>query len=106
MRQSGILAAAAQYALHYNIQKLEFDHYNAKQFALGLAETNLKVQAPQTNMVYFSHPFAKQFAEQLKENGLWVLALGPTMIRAVFHLEISEQQTRDAIHIVQRTIQK
>ena len=104
MRQSGILAAAALFALTNNIEKIAIDHHNAKQFALGIAETTLDVQAPQTNMVYFSHPQAYMFAEKLHNHQLRVLALGPQMIRAVFHLGISEEQTRKAIDIVKKTL--
>ena len=50
----GLLAArAAQYALKNNIAKIRRDHQHARIFALGLSQTELKVQAPQSNMVYF-----------------------------------------------------
>ena len=104
MRQSGILAAAAQYALENNIEKMDQDHRNARIFSLALSELNVQVQAPQSNMVYFSHPQAQRLAEQLKKNQLWVLALGPNTIRAVFHLCISQQDTQKAIEIIKNTV--
>ena len=104
MRQSGLLAAAAQYAVKYNIQKIEQDHHNTRIFALGLSETEIHVQAPQTNMVYFSHPNAHAFAERLKERGLWVLALNSDTIRAVFHLGITEREAHEAVHIVKDSL--
>ncbi len=104
MRQSGLLAAAAQYALQNNIAKIEQDHQNARIFALGLSETELKVQAPQSNMVYFSHPNAQMLAEKLKEKGLWVLALSADTIRAVFHLGITEVDTHRSIDLVKDTL--
>ena len=104
MRQSGLLAAAAQYALENNISKIEEDHQHARIFALGLSETELTVQAPQSNMVYFSHPNAQLLAEKLKEKGLWVLALNSDTIRAVFHLGISEEEAHAAVDIVKDTL--
>mgnify|MGYP001231452104 CR=1 FL=1 len=104
MRQSGILAAAAQYALKNNIAKIEKDHQHARIFALGLSATELKVQAPQSNMVYFSHPQAHKLAEELKEKGVWVLALSSDTIRAVFHLGITEENTHAAVNIVKDTL--
>jgi threonine aldolase len=106
MRQSGILAAAAIYALENNIEKMEQDHRNARKFALALSEININVQAPQSNMVYFTHPQAQGLAEKLKEKQLWVLALGPKTIRAVFHLGISQKQTQEAIEIIRSTTNK
>jgi threonine aldolase len=103
MRQSGILAAAARYALEHNIEKMEQDHHNARMFALALSELEIQVQAPQSNMVYFSHPKAQLLAEKLKENQLWVLSLGPNTIRAVFHLGISQKDTHRAIEIIKST---
>jgi len=105
MRQSGLLAAAAQYALNNNIEKIDQDHHNARIFALGLSETKLQVQAPQTNMVYFSHPKAKELADTLKERGLWVLALNSDTIRAVFHLGITKKEAQTAISIVKDSLQ-
>ena len=104
MRQSGLLAAAAQYALKHNVAKIERDHQHARIFALGLSQTELKVQAPQSNMVYFSHPNAQMLAEKLKEKGLWVLALNADTIRAVFHLGITEEETHTAVDIVKNTL--
>jgi len=52
MRQAGILAAAALYALENNIERLADDHANAARLAEGLAQhTKLTVTVPHTNMV-------------------------------------------------------
>ena len=104
MRQSGLLAAAARYALQHNIHKIEQDHRNARIFALGLSDTELNVQAPQTNMVYFTHPHAHSLAKILHERGLWVLALNSETIRAVFHLGITEKEAHRSIDIVKTVL--
>jgi threonine aldolase len=53
MRQAGVLAAAAHYALEHNVQRLAEDHDNAARLSRGLAEIDaLKVDTPQTNIFY------------------------------------------------------
>ncbi len=54
MRQAGILAAAALYALDNHIERLADDHANARKLADGLRQiSGVRVDAPDTNLVYF-----------------------------------------------------
>jgi threonine aldolase len=94
MRQAGILAAAAEYALEHNIERLAEDHANARRLADGLAACRgITVIAPETNIVYFDVDAtlgtAADFAENLKSAGVWTIATGPQRIRAVTHLHIT-----------------
>jgi len=53
MRQAGLLAAAALYALENHVERLALDHALARRLADGLAGIEgLQVQAPQTNIVF------------------------------------------------------
>jgi threonine aldolase len=55
MRQAGILAAAGQYALSRNIDRLADDHANASRLAEGLSgidAVHVDMDAVQTNMVH------------------------------------------------------
>lgn len=53
MRQSGILAAAASYALSHHVDRLAQDHALACRFAQAIDGIDgLAVEAPQTNMVF------------------------------------------------------
>ena len=53
MRQAGMLAAAASYALEYHVERLAQDHALAKQLADGLQGIpGVQVEAPQTNIVF------------------------------------------------------
>ncbi len=54
-RQAGGLAAAALYALEHNVTRLKDDHANARLLAQGLEDLGLKVDPPETNMVW-CHP--------------------------------------------------
>jgi threonine aldolase len=92
MRQSGVLAAAASYALDHHIERLAEDHALARRLADGLAGLeHLKVEAPHTNILFvdLAGPAREQSAqllEHLKAQG--VLATGLYRLRFVTHLDI------------------
>ena len=98
MRQSGMLAAAATHSLENHIERLSEDHDNAKQLAVGLEALGLDVEPCFTNMVYFHHPQAPTLIDLIHAKGVLALALTPTRIRMVTHLQVS---SRD----IQRTVQ-
>lgn len=95
MRQAGILAAAALYAIDHNIERLAEDHENARRLADAIAELpgiRLDSSTVETNIVIFGvEPqlgTADEVVGRLRERGVWVLATGPTSIRAVTHLDV------------------
>jgi threonine aldolase len=111
MRQAGIIAAGALYALENNRTRLTQDHDNAKQLASGIADLpgiELDVKDVETNIVFFkidSIP-AKELAGKLYKKGVYVLALGPDIIRAVTHLNVSNEQIMEAIEILKKVLVK
>jgi threonine aldolase len=109
MRQAGILAAAAIYALDHHVERLAEDHANARRLAEKLAACSaLLVEPPETNIVYFSvRPGveAKAVAARIKEDGVWVLAVGPQRIRAVLHLHITTADVDAAAEKIVRAAQ-
>ncbi len=107
MRQAGLLAAAALYALDHNVERLVEDHINARKLAEALAELPgiiIDPDAVQTNLVYFDvdqrHQTADELAARLHERGVWLLALGPRTARAVTHLDVSSEQIDHAIGVL------
>lgn len=109
MRQSGILAAAALYALDHHRDRLSEDHTNARRFAEGLASVpGIKVDlaAVATNMVFFdierSLGTGAQFAAALEREGVRTLSTAPQRIRAVTHLDVSAGMIEQAIAAVSR----
>jgi threonine aldolase len=94
MRQAGIIAAGALYALEHNRERLKDDHANAKKLAYGISELpgfEINPDSVETNIVIFrvtSIP-AREFADRLYEKGIWVLAIGNDKIRAVTNLHIT-----------------
>ena len=101
MRQSGILAAAALYALEHNIEKLHYDHHHAELLAQSVTELGFTVRSS-TNMVYFDCKEAPLLIEKLRKEGIWALALGPETIRMVTHLQISHSDIKQTIRALQK----
>ena len=104
MRQAGILAAAALYALDHNIDRLADDHANARRLADAIAELpgiQLDPRTVETNIVIFDvEPrlgTAADFVAQLHEHGVWILPTGLQRARAVTHLDVSRAQIDQAI---------
>lgn len=103
MRQSGLLAAAAIYALENNVERLKDDHKNAKHFAEEISKLDwveLEPDSVQTNIViYRTRRNAAELVEILKAKGILISNDGPGKMRAVFHLDVSTEQTEEAINI-------
>lgn len=103
MRQAGILAAAALYALDHNVERLAEDHRNARRLAQGLAAipgVQVDVSRVETNMVFSDFPRpASESVPRLKEKGVLVNAEGsrPNTLRWVCHLDVSEQDIDQAV---------
>jgi threonine aldolase len=99
MRQAGVVAAAALYALDHHIDRLAEDHRNARVIAEAVAETpGLRLDSPEvdTNIVRFQVDpecgTAEQLAATLKHHGILVQVAGPHKIRACTHLDVSAAQ--------------
>lgn len=102
MRQAGILAAAAEYALENNIQRLAEDHAHARRLAAGLAEFGYRVDSdPETNMVLFHVTDPRSFTRATRERGLWIDPIAPGLFRAVTHLDVSSDDIERALGIVE-----
>jgi threonine aldolase len=102
MRQSGILAAAALYALDHHRQRLAEDHANARFLAEGLAGIPGLATDPamvQTNMVMIDvcDGDAPGLARALDSAGVRVLAIGPRTLRAVTSLMVTRQDMEEAV---------
>ena len=109
MRQAGIIAAGALYALEHHRQRLAEDHANARLLAEGIGRLpgiELNVETVQTNIVIFrvtSTP-AAELAAKLHQAGVQVLTTGPDSIRAVTSLEVNRQDVQKAVGIFQEVM--
>jgi threonine aldolase len=107
MRQSGIYAAAGLHALDQHLARLKDDHVHAQLFARRLAQSKrfeIDLASVQTNIIVFhlaeGGPDAPTVATRAKERGVLVFALGPRMIRAVTHLDVTREQCERAAEIL------
>lgn len=103
MRQAGILAAAAIFALQNNISRLKQDHLNAKYFASEISKLPFIIIDPnlvQTNIVIFkTNVDANIIKEHCSQKGLLIHNETKNSMRAVFHLDVSSEHTQQAIDI-------
>ncbi|HEX3718321.1 MAG TPA: GntG family PLP-dependent aldolase [Verrucomicrobiae bacterium] len=102
MRQAGIIAAGALFALRNHRARLVEDHTNAKALAEGISRCKGFEVAPsevETNMVRFrvSGVPAKDVVERLASCGILVLSADSTTVRAVTSLMVSAEDIRRAI---------
>jgi threonine aldolase len=110
MRQAGVLAAAALYALDHHVERLAEDHRNAQVIARAIADTpGLRLVPPEveTNLVWFrverEAGTAQDVAAALKECGVLVHVSGPQTLRACTHLDVSAAQAERAAEMIHRT---
>lgn len=110
MRQSGIIAAGALYALEHNIERLASDHETAKIIAQHASSTDgieIDLDQVHTNIVIFrvdkSIGSAAEFCETAKANGAWMFPFSHEHVRAVTHLHITHDDAESAGKIIQKT---
>ncbi len=105
MRQVGILAAAGIYSLENNIDRLERDHKNAKQFGQALKDLGFKIQPDpvETNIFFVDTSSievnAKDMARYLEKENIIIGPRDEENIRFVTHLDVDEGD-------IERTIEK
>jgi threonine aldolase len=105
MRQSGVLAAAALYALDHHVQRLADDHANARALAEGLQGLpGVSVTAPQSNIVFVDLAADKpaDAVARLRERG--VLATGLYKLRLVTHLDVSAEDVARAVSVLRAVL--
>ena len=110
MRQAGVIAAAALYALENHVERLAEDHAHARLLAEGLSELpgiSIDPQSVETNLVFFEldGPEPEAFREALTAGG--VLASGPTArrVRMATHLGISAADVEEALARTRRVVE-
>jgi threonine aldolase len=109
MRQAGMLAAAASYALDHHVERMAQDHALAKRLAEGLAGIEgVQVEAPHTNIVFVdltgpARAKSQGLIENLAKQG--VLATGLYRLRFATHLDVDEAGIDRAIAAVRRHFQ-
>lgn len=105
MRQAGLLAAAVDYALDHNVQKLADDHRRASELGQVLSELDFveEVLPVMTNIVVFriSDRFTNDdFLQLISEKGIHAVPFGPQLIRFVTHLDYDDDALNQTLEIL------
>jgi threonine aldolase len=107
MRQAGIVAAAGVYALDHHVDRLAEDNARARRLAEGLAAAGLPVdlERVETNFVQLDVSLLglerADALARLAEAGVGLSAtIHPTVVRAVTHLDIDEENIDRALELI------
>ncbi|MBN2022038.1 MAG: aminotransferase class I/II-fold pyridoxal phosphate-dependent enzyme [Pirellulales bacterium] len=111
MRQAGVIAAAALYALENNVERLAEDHANARRLAdaiRSMPRLRLTAEAFDTNLVFFdvdpAWGTAAELSAALAERGPRMSPVGPRTLRAALHLDIRADDVGRAITILREVL--
>jgi threonine aldolase len=109
MRQAGIIAAGALYALEHHIDRLADDHAHAQILAQAFEQTegfSLESGPVQTNLVWVvvdpQMGSAAEVSAYLKARGILVAALGSQVIRACTHLDVTRDDVEHAASVIRQ----
>jgi threonine aldolase len=107
MRQVGILAAAADFALDHVWPLMGDDHRRAKEFARAIDQSSAFEVDPDTvssNIVLFRVVNGDTMAalDAFNSKGVGMTQFGPDVIRATFHYQVSDQDLDQIIAIIQQ----
>tara|TARA_R110002126_G_scaffold120282_4_gene261473 strand:- start:176 stop:1195 length:1020 start_codon:yes stop_codon:yes gene_type:complete len=107
MRQVGLLAAAADFALEHNFSKLKKDHRRAKELAGAIHSCSLlsiDLKSVETNIVIFDvlNESASDALAKLENKGIKMVQFGPKTIRATFHFEIGDNELEVVSGVVKK----
>ncbi len=111
LRQAGMMAAAAIYALENHVNRLSEDHDNARVFAESIARIDgvrLNVADVESNLVFFEiHPefgTAAQLSATLLQCGVKINPTGPQRLRACTHLDVNQSQVIRAAEVIRASL--
>ena len=109
MRQAGIIAAGAIYAIEHNLERLAEDHQNAATLASCLLQVpGVAIHHPvQTNIVIADVAAlggADRVVEALREQGVLCGVASPMRVRFVTHLDVSAAAAKVAGEVALRVL--
>ena len=106
MRQIGLLAAAADYALDHHWELMKDDHRRAREFAKAVSncsDFSIDPDSVETNIVLFDtvHEDANTVIARFEEQGVRLVPFGPNTIRATFHFEVGDEELERILKVVE-----
>ena len=111
MRQAGIVAAAGLYALDHHLERLADDHARARTLAEALHAAGLPVDLEQVETNFVQVDLAPlglgrdEALARLRDAGVGLSStIHPSVLRAVTHLGVSDEDVERAAEIVPRAL--
>ncbi len=96
MRQIGMLAAAADYAVGHHLENLKEDHRRARELAEVINRCSgltIDLGSVETNILIFDvkEMSAREAVKKLANYGIKLVPFGPKTLRATFHFQITDE---------------
>ena len=107
LRQAGIVAAGALWALDHHVERLAADHDHARMLARGLAGlpgVEIDPDSVETNIVVFRVDDAPGLCASLAAAGVVMGPLDDRTVRAVTHLDVDEEGISFALSAALQTL--
>lgn len=106
MRQVGLIAAAADYAVDHHRPLLDDDHKRAKEFAKAISKNpafQIDLSTVDTNIVLFDvvNETAEVALRKFADKGIAFVPFGPKTIRATFHFQVNDEDLEKVLRAVQ-----
>ncbi len=113
LRQAGIVAAAAIYAMENHVERLQVDHDNARAFAEEIRRVDgitLEPADVPTNLVFFNVDpelgNAAQLSARLRQRGVRINATAPQRLRACTHLDVDREMVLRAAEAIAEAVEE
>ena len=105
MRQTGLLAAAADYAVENHWPLMENDHNRARQFAEAVHGSDaftIDLETVESNIILFDpiEGLATDWVQTFSNHGIGVVPFGKHTIRATFHFQITDEEFKQVLEFV------
>src|SRR6056297_167307 len=105
MRQTGLLAAAAEYAVENHWSLMKKDHERARRFAEELNASDsftIDLEAVESNIILFDpvEGLAVDWVQTFSQQGIGVVPFGKHTIRATFHFQISDEEFNRVLEFI------
>lgn len=104
LRQGGIVAAGALYALDHNVERLADDHDNARHLAQGLARidgVSIDTRSVETNIVFFEVADAPVLKAALERSRVLIGIYGRHRVRVITHLDVDRAGVDLALALIE-----
>jgi threonine aldolase len=110
MRQAGIVAAAALYALDHHVERLGEDHGRARRLAEALAAAGLPVDPEQVETNFVALPVGplglsvEEARARIAEQGVLVGVLRPGVLRIATYMGVTDEDVDRAAEAIPRAL--